>query len=149
MLQVGGRRHLDSRYPIIQVGDKSGRNRVSKESLTGSPSSSLSPAPAPPPTPHPQSPLGLFSTLAQIFRSPPLSENLEQASIPHVRWHERDPIKCALFNPWHHAVSIRCQTDLQNGPRPWLARPISVFVPKLPSSHNGTDCFSPSMAKVR
>ena len=40
--------HLDSRNPIIQVGDKSGRKRVSKESLTGSPSSSLSPAPAPP-----------------------------------------------------------------------------------------------------
>ena len=63
---------------IIQVGDKSGRKRVSKESLTGSPSSSLSPAPRLSiPNPH----LGLISTLAPIFPSPPLSESLEQARV--------------------------------------------------------------------
>ena len=62
--------HLDSRNPIIQVGGKSGLKRVGKESLIGSPSSSLSPGPAPP------SPIPTWF----VFCSPPLSESLEQAN---------------------------------------------------------------------
>ena len=59
--------HLDSRNLIIQVGDKSGRKRVSKESLTGSPSSSLSPAPAPP---SPIATWSVFLRSLQFFARP-------------------------------------------------------------------------------
>ena len=70
---------------------------------------------------------GDAQVLCQLFSG-------ERTSYRFATENVRDSDKCALFNPWHHAGTIRCQVNLPNGSRSWPPRPVSISISKLPSS---------------